>query len=1465
MKKQLLHLLLFLFPVLACAQPLCQVTHFTTNNGLSQGVVSNVFQDKDGYIWFATWNGLERFDGYTFKHYKAYPGDNSPLSTNRFTNIAPTANGNIWCQTYDQKLYLFDVDEERFVEMKFNESQQTAQPYNVRRIYPLRKGVTWVECVGGSVFRIDEKAARQGRGIELYSMANQRLKGIRILSIQQDLDGDEWVMTDQGVTLVGHKRIDSDYPFKEMHIYQGITYLTTTDGRMAIYQPKTGKVKFITLPILVQDIIFVNALPGTKDSICLGTTGGLMLYVPSKKECRLFRIGSPSGISGKVTHMYRDHNRQTWVCTEQPGVFRIDLHTGVVRHYQSPSQTLYSYEFKNRPFFYEDSNGTLWVVPEKGNLCYYDPESDALKLFYTTPGNTYTLYAPYVRTAFVDRQRNVWILHNRGMDKLSFFSKNYELQPVGDGIEPRAFLSDRENHLWTAYKKGTITLFDSKTGTTGYLSSQGVVIPHETNFGSMIYCFLEDKDGNVWMGSKKDGLFLLRKKGDKAYEVHHYVHRPESPYSLSCNSVYALCQDRKGRIWVGTFEGGLNLMQPQEDGSVRFIHRGNRLKSFPSSSTKIRTLATAADGVVLVGTTNGLLTFSDTFDHPEEIKFYRNMRMPNLATSLCSNDVMHICVDSRKDVYVLTFTGGVNKVLSSNLLTDSIRFRAYTTRNGLASDLVNSMIEDAEHQLWVVSENSLSMFDRNKGTFDNFGSKFLHRDFYFSEAIPVLDDHKNLVLGSDKGVLSIAPGQMRKSHYVPHIVLNGVRIQGASSPLAVNDLKELRLSPSERNFSVQFAAIDFVNPEDIEYAYRLEGLETEWNEADKSRSATYINLPPGDYRLQIRSTNSDGVWTNNQRTLPIKVLPTFWETGWAWLVYALLFVAFTSVVVYILFYIYRLRHQVNVEQQLADIKLRFFTDISHELRTPLTLIASPVNEVLEHEPLSSVARQNLSLVHRNTERMLRLVNQILDFRKIQNKKMKLLLEKTDVQPMLHRIAESFDSMAEEKHIRFDLDMDKADEALQAWIDRDKFEKIFFNLLSNAFKYTPAGKSITLSLRTSGNEYRIAVRDEGIGIDPKKRKALFQRFETFAPHSFLQLSSGIGLSLVRELVELHHGKIEVESVLGEGSCFTVTLPLGEEVFQEDPHAEFILDDSVSEPSESASSVLDPTSALSVNMEDKGNDESDNSDVLSSDAPTVLVVEDNEELRLFIHNILSDTYRVLTASNGQEGLQCALEQSPDLIVSDVMMPVMDGLDMVKGIKENPAVCHIPIILLSAKSSLDDRIAGLEQGIDDYITKPFSATYLKVRIQSLLTQRKQWQEAFLASLSPMSGGHPLDRYMPSQPNIAPQDEQFMEEVMKFMEEQMDNSELTVDIFAEHLGLSRTIFFRKLKAIVGIAPVDFIRNMRIKRAAQLIDSGAYNFSEVTYMIGFSDPKYFSKWFKKQMGMTPSEYKDRADKGQSE
>ena len=546
------------------------------------------------------------------------------------------------------------------------------------------------------------------------------------------------------------------------------------------------------------------------------------------------------------------------------------------------------------------------------------------------------------------------------------------------------------------------------------------------------------------------------------------------------------------------------------------------------------------------------------------------------------------------------------------------------------------------------------------------------------------------------------------------------------------------------------------------------------------------------------------------------------------------------------------------------------------MSTPLTLIAGPVEQVLKNDKLPADAREQLVVVERNTSRMLRLVNQILDFRKIQNKKMKMQVQRVDIVPFVRKVMDNFEAVAEEHRIDFLFQTEK--EHLYLWVDADKLEKIVFNLLSNAFKYTPNGKMITMFIREDENTVSIGVQDQGIGIAENKKKSLFVRFENLVDKNlFNQASTGIGLSLVKELVEMHKATISVDSRLGEGSCFKVDFLKGKEHY--DKETEFILEDA--EAPVRMGQVVDIANS-SIQSETLIPDESEKIEaVYEEDAAKeenskelMLLVEDNQELREFLRSIFSPMYRVVEAVDGREGANKALKYLPDIIISDVMMPEKDGIEMTRELRADMTTSHIPIILLTAKTTIESKLEGLEYGADDYITKPFSATYLQARVENLLMQRKKLQSFYRDSLMHIhiSAGQedaPVATDVPSAEEdtsetvsatleMSPNDRKFMDKLVELMEQNMDNGELVVDDLVRELAVSRSVFFKKLKTLTGLAPIEFIKEMRIKRATQLIETGEFNMTQISYMVGINDPRYFSKCFKAQVGMTPTEYRDK-------
>lgn len=1417
--------------LLSAQQPLFTVEHYTSDNGLSQKNVADILQSSDGYMWFGTNGGLDRYDGYDFENFSALAGDSSTFC-NRILFLEESVLGNIWCITYDKNAYLFDTSTEQFVEILQATEQELQYRPNVEHIYPLSNGITWITCENGEAFRIDEQHYTEAKAIKTYNAWNKTLNGKKVYKVYLDEDGDEWVLTDQGVHIVGQKHIGSQVPFRFLLPRGRTIYLLSRNGDVASYGLDTQKLHFITS--LPDDIRIQMASILHNGCIAIATNNGLLLYDTAGKTITGYDMRSCGHPSNNLIWMDEDSSNNLWIFTESEGVVRLDCTSGQMLHLSTPDELKVEYERHPRTFIYEDRHNNVYVLPRGGNLSWFNPAKQALEPLYTTEDGIRKLYCPLVRLYVSDTQGNLWLGLNSGLEKMSFPQQYYQLLPLEEGMEIRALMLDKHHNLWAGSKNGSIRLYDRDQKTIGYLSADGRITPQVSYFGNKVYCIKEDRDGRIWIGSKPNGLFRLTPKGNGSFKVEHFRYDPADPYSLSHDEVYSIEQDAYGNIWVGTYGGGLNLVGQDNNGKLHFINHRNDLHNYPAACSKIRHITAISDSVIMVGTTEGLLTFDPRHRHPEELFFYRNTRQPAQSGSLGNNDVKHIYKAHDGTIYIATFSGGVSIVQSGPLLSDNIRFKTLEQQDGLASNITQSVIEDGEGLLWIASENSLSIYNPADSTCRTCDPNFIHSRYDISEGAPIRTPENNLLYGTMNGILQVFPEKNRQNNYQPPIVFTNIRIQGKSVGNATH-LQELRLKPDERNVSLLFAALDYSNHANLRYTYRMVGLEDEWHESDNNRMASYQNLPHGDYVFQVKSTNGDGVWVENIRSMPIHVQPKFHETGWAWLLYAIALIIIGYVGTRAWYSFYMLRHRVALEKQLSNLKLRFFTDISHELRTPLTLITSPVNEVLATEQLSKPARENLELVKKNTDRMLRLVNQILDFRKIQNDKMKIFVEEFELTAFIREVVDNFAAIADEKHIIYTCTSNT--DTIRIWTDRDKLEKIIFNLLSNAFKYTPPYKSINVQTTLLQDKVSISVIDEGIGIRADKASTLFTRFETLAEQHISNVpSSGIGLSLVKELTDMLCGTIGVESRLGAGSNFTLTLPLGKAHFEQDPRTEFILADSYPDDRQTASP--EP-----------------NSGETASGQTTLLIVEDNNEMRMFLRNILAGQYLVFEATNGKEGLQKARETEPDLIVSDVMMPEMDGLQMLDQLKHDKETCHIPIILLSAKSALDDRIEGITYGADDYISKPFSSTYLKARIHNLMEQRRIWQQSYMEQL--MVDGKAAKGYEPAKPQIMPQDKVFMQQVMDFINKNIEDAYFSIDNFAEQIGVSRSILYRKLKTIVGLSPIDFVMNMRIKRACQLMDSGEYNIAEVAYKSGFTDPKYFSKCFKKQTGQTPTDYKN--------
>lgn len=990
------------------AQPICVARQYTVRDGLIQSNPAQILQSHNGFIWVSTWNGVSRFDGRDFETFQF-----DSLLNQHMQRLENTADGNLWMIAYDRhSLYLYDIRENKLINVLKQYEQHFNTPLQIENLYPLSKGITWVTLNNGGCFRISDKECTVSSGIQ-YITAIDDVELGKVSRVFEDKQGEEWVFSDKGVSIFG-KRTISSYPFSMFETMDNLVFLASQNGRLAYYDVNTMQFNIVPFQEKIQHI---NGIKVLKDNqLAVLSDKGLYLCHFPELAMEKYDFSLPGHDDAAVRKVYQDSKGFLWIFTGLPGIIRLDPETGVKQYLNTPSGYMASSP-ENELFIYEDPNGVVWTIPYKGIFSYYDEKSRELKVYFT-PGRNHIPYSPIIKTTYVDKQNNLWIKSQRSFIKMFFPPSPYTYRELDNYFDTKSFLFDSDEHLWIATKKGIIRIMDSQKNLLGYLSPDGELAQTETVFAEGgIYVMLKDQAQTIWLGSKENGLFrLVPRNRPYHYEVYHYMNNPSDPYSISDNKISCIDEDHNGRIWIGTYGGGLNLVEEKEDGAIRFIHAENKLSGFPINRTNsIRCMVEGPGHTILVGTIEGLITFSSDFSDYENIRFYLNLPRPQATDGLCSADVMSVLRTTDETIYCYCYGGGLCKLVSSNLLSDELRFRSFGKET---SPLARALIEDKNHNIWIGSETDITLFDVHDQTFESFGETFFNRSFNYSECLPVTDRQGDILMGTEGGMLVFSPDSIVKQTYETPIVVTGIKYSEDNLSHVLSDADYLEIPTRRRNFTISFAALDYTNSLDIEYAYKLD--DNQWYYIGKKNSVSFVSLPAGKYQFQIKATNGDGIWMNTVKTVTLQVLPTFWETGWAKAFYLVVVLVISLAIGYVFFYIYYLKHKVNMEQRLAEIKVRSFIDISHELRTPLTLISGPVSEVLSQEPLTSRTRHHLQLVQKNINRMLLLINQVLDFRKIQNKKMGLTIEYRDIIIMLHNIMDNFRLLATEKNINFSL-------------------------------------------------------------------------------------------------------------------------------------------------------------------------------------------------------------------------------------------------------------------------------------------------------------------------------------------------------------------------------------------------------------------------------------------------------------
>ena len=1444
----------------------CLFEHYSTEDGLSHGSVSDIIRDSKGFMWFSTFDGINKFDGYNFTTYKARPGDKTPLSSNRVILLMEDKWGFIWLQTYDSSVYRFNPRLEIFESVL---KTTDGAPISVKRVYKSSLDDIWLITGHSGLYRIATNPEDYTYRVFHYKYIPGQTFSLcsnTILSIFEDHDRHIWISTDKGLNSLHYDAVKNSYSYrvfspavterlKPYHFsafaeQNGKIWMGTREGVMFFFDPVSEEIHRAALD---NDRPVTSIMDSDSSSLFIGTSGnGILRYRVADNR---ISDHSRNNLLNNVISIFIDSRGLLWIETEKDGVMKLNQDFSGFKHFRQPTDVDLTYQPRSACGFLEDEKGVLWISLKGGGFGYYNRNNDNLEYFFNRPGDPSARMSNYVNCFYKDQGNVLWLsTYYKGIEKITFPENKFrfirftaDLQSMIPN-EVRSIYEDSKGYLWVGTKNGTLYLLDQEKNIIRQYTSE---IGH-----GMVYSIMEDKEKNIWLGTKGKGLFKAEKtRGSKAdYRFKNYRHDPDYPGSLNSDLIYSVIQDSKGRIWIGTFGQGLNLLVIENE-KVYFKNINNSLRHYPKDKCRrIRFIEEDSRGLLWIATTEGLLLLDPEQGTPDSYVFNHYEKVPGNESSLGSNDIYCIFSDRTDSIWLGTLGGGLHKLITYPANGRSPEFRIIGKKDGLPSDVVLSIEADRNNNLWLSTENGIAHLNRMTGIIKRYDEYDGLQLSSFSEATSFTRSNGEILFGTMEGLYAFFAEDFTDEAVTINLVLTRFKIfnkdivpgtRGSPLKSSITETDEIRLNHKQSMFSIEYTGLDYSAQHKMQYAYMLEGLDppdSGWHYVNNQRTATYTNIPPGKYRFRVRFVNPDLKGKNPERTLSITVLPPPWKTKWATAVYIVLLLLLLEMARRIIFTMIRLRNKVTVEREIVELKLRFFTNISHELRTPLTLIIGPVEEIIHSEKLSSKGLANIKLVEKNTKRLLKFINQLLDFRKAQNDKMVLKLTQVDLIMFVREIVANFRELAVEKNIdfKFSTDIDH----LNIWMDKEKMDIVIFNLLSNAFKFTPAGRRIEANIRVLKHQDAVCleVRDEGIGIPAEKTPLIFKRFAALHdPKNVRNIGTGIGLSLSKELIDLHSGSISFESKEGEGTKFTVILKQGKSHFHKEK-VEFVEDQAIEEITKtSGEDVL-----TAVPLKDASGIKT-----AAKDKPMLLIVEDNDDLRKFLGHQFSENFIVKEAENGQEGYVKARNLIPDIILSDVMMPVMDGIELLNSIKNDFTTSHIPVILLTAKSSVENRIEGLKYGADAYITKPFNLQYLQASVINLLEQRKMLLHKF-------SGHVRVLDFARSEIMVTDKDNEFLQNITGIIEENISNPDFKIEDIAQSLGLGRTSFFKKIKSLTGRSPIDFVNEFRLEKAAGLLEIGDYNISEISYRCGFSDPGYFSKRFRERFGMAPSDYRKR-------
>ncbi|HTF16741.1 MAG TPA: two-component regulator propeller domain-containing protein [Chryseolinea sp.] len=1346
----------------ALAQPLqYQFGRIDIGKGLSHQTVNDIHKDNTGYLWFATASGLNRYDGYSIKVFRNIPGDTTSIASNEVNRLYEGPGGMLWIYSYSGN----DVYDPRTETFHRNTnallSSMGIATGMITFIKKDRSGNFWFIHYNQGLFCFNPTTKTTKR---LVPVANDSgsIASLQMTAVEEDSEGNMWLIHQNGI----FERIDH----KSMRVtYRNVELRDRFNAQLFEY-------------ILMIDSD--NDLWMASDR-----NFGCFHYDIKKGTLTNFNRESKARLTSNIVKkIVEDGKGIIWIGTENGGVNLINKKDFSVTSLLYDEEDDRSLSENSIHAMLKDREGIIWLGTYKNGISFYHPDVFRFQVYKNQKSKRNSLPFNDINALASDTVGNLWIGTNGGglmyFDRKQNSFKQYLHDPSNrNSLSNNVIVSlliDHESMLWIGTYYGGLNRFDGERFQTYLRDASNPKSPGDDN----AWDICEDSEHNLWIGTLKGGVDVYNRRKDEFY---HY--KSGDVNSIHTSYVPAVMEDRDGNMWMGTGYG-VEVLDKQ---SGRFIHYLNN---------------------------------------------------PKDSTSISDNSIISIIQDWRGLIWVGTHSG-------LNLYEPATKtFRVFREEDGLAHDFILSLVEDDDHNIWMATPQGLSKLmisdtlpkgavgERYAFSFANYGESDGLWGSAFHENAALKCATGELAFGGLQGFTIFQPSRISKDEIVPKVVFTdfqlfnrSVKIGESSNrsivlPAAVSQLSEITLKPQNNIFSIEFAALNFFHPEKTKYKYKLEGFNKEWLTTEGAqRTVTFTNLDPGEYSFQVMASNSEGVWSDHPTTIRINVLPPFWKSNLALVLYSifimasLLFVRWLTVTrLRMNFKIHHERLEAQRMHELDRMKIKFFTNVSHEFRTPLTLILTPLEKLIGKATGEDVSQ--LQLIHRNARRLLNLVNQLLDFRKVEVQEVRLNTSEGDIVGFIKYLVYSFSDLSEKKNIN--LSFNSTVRQLETFFDQDKMEKILFNLLSNAFKFTPEGGKVSVELSLKEEEgdcfLLMKVVDTGIGIPADKKLKIFERFfQNDLPEYLVNQGSGIGLAITWEFVKVHGGTIEVDSEPGKGSCFTVMLPvarLESETVMHYPHAD--------------------------GEQDEIQDSAGN-----NGKPVLLLVEDNEDFRFYLKDNLKTQYAILEASNGQTALQKVLASVPDLIVSDIMMPEMDGVELCRKVKNDVRTSHIPVILLTARAAEEQKIEGFESGANDYITKPFSFEILQSRIKNLLAQREASQKQFQKHFDVKA----------SNIEVASLDEKLIKRAIELVELNITEPDFSVENLSRELGMSRVYLYKKLLSLTGKSPLEFIRTIRLQQAAQLLEKSQLNVSEVAYKVGFNNPKYFAKCFKEEYKMLPSAY----------